>query len=281
MILILEDDDDLRDVLATSLEDAGYEVCEAASADEALDLPQRSQLQLVVSDVRMAGSRDGLGALAALKSDRPALRCVVITGYASEDAPRRALEIQVDDYVYKPFRLAQLLAVVQRVLGSSQERTLLARLLAAPARLLFEGASRTLEAQRDAALQGFFVAVRANLLLRGAALDVWDQLERLEETYELLGVSPGTTAAHVHALAGRYHQVTQLLKAMSQSSAVGSHRPRESWQVDRVTFGRFYDRIREGQVGFEQLRVAVPLWKGRASAGQAPEARALFSALWA
>lgn len=276
MILVLEDDDDLRDVLLSSLEDAGYEVCEAASADEALDLPQKSQLKLVISDVRMAGSRDGLGALAILKQERPSLRCVVITGYASEDAPRRALEIQVDDYVYKPFRLAQLLAVVKRVLGSSQERTLLARLLAAPSQMMLDGAARVLEGQRDAALQGFFVAVRSNLLLRGAALDVWDELERLEEAYELLRVSPGTTAAHMQALAGRYHQVTQLLKAMSQSSSVGSLKPREGWQVDRPTFQRFYDRIRDGSVSHEQLRIAVPVWKSRAS----PDTRDQFTALW-
>lgn len=102
-MLVLEDDVRLLEVIRETLEEAGYSSQGAATVDQAVAEFQRLPFDLVIADVRVPGQRDGLEALELMKSRRPGLRCIVITGYASEDAPARAVRLVVDDYLYKPF----------------------------------------------------------------------------------------------------------------------------------------------------------------------------------
>lgn len=271
-ILVLEDDMNMQEMLVELLEDAGYFSQGASSADEALKAARKFEFELVISDVRMAGSTDGLGALAALKARQPELRCVVITGFASQDAPARAIQIQVDDYLYKPFRQADLLAVVKRVLSSKQERTgygsLLANMFAAPKRLLayaeaarLEGAQKSLEHERDRAFQAYFVGIRSNLISRGAALDIWDKLDPLEMNYARLTQAEGTQKAAFQEQGAKYRQLVELMTAMAQSQSIGAHQNRAPGQVDRPTFFAFYAKLQGGQITQEQLRVAWQVYK--------------------
>ncbi len=271
-ILVLEDDLNMQEMLVELLEDAGYFSQGAGSADEALQIAKKFEFELIISDVRMAGSTDGLGALAALKARRPELRCIVITGFASEDAPARAIQIQVDDYLYKPFRQADLLAVVKRVLSSKAERSgygsLLANMFAAPKKLLayaeaarLEGAQKGLEHERDRAFQAYFVGIRSNLISRGAALDVWDKFDPLEMTYARLTQAEGQPKTAFSELAAKYRQLVELMTAMAQSQSIGAHQNRAPGQVDRPTFSAFYTKVQGGQITQEQLRVAWQVFK--------------------
>ncbi len=119
-ILILEDDPNLLELLAETFEDVGYRVQAASGPEQAIDIFKKQKIDLVLSDIRMAGCTDGLGVLMALKSARPNLKCVVMTGFASDDSPVRAMQIEVDDYIYKPFRLPAMLEVIKRVLESDR-----------------------------------------------------------------------------------------------------------------------------------------------------------------
>ncbi len=121
-VLVIEDDPEMREVLVESLEDAGFEVIGAASGLEAMAVASSRNFDLVVSDVRMAGM-DGLESLTRLKSSQPELRTIVITGFASRDSPARAIRLQVDDYLLKPFGLEDFLKSVQRVLESGSRKS--------------------------------------------------------------------------------------------------------------------------------------------------------------
>src|SRR5207253_11158559 len=80
-VLIVEDEVLVRLMIAEELRSAGYEVIEAANADEALDvLAHISGVSLVISDIRMPGSMDGLRFARLVRSEYPATRIVLTSG---------------------------------------------------------------------------------------------------------------------------------------------------------------------------------------------------------
>lgn len=226
-------------------------------------LAKKHKFDLVLSDIRMAGSTDGLGVLAVLKKAQPELRTVVITGYASEDAPARAISIQVDDYIYKPFRLPAMLATVKRVLQSGEERQtyqkIFAKLWSAPKRMLDNARllslQAALEVERDKTLQGYYVGIRSHHLSTGAALDLWDQLEALETRYAVRTENMDD----LQELGRAYRQCFELMTAAARSGAVGTFKNRSADQLSRLGFTRLYEEVKAGRLGPEQLRVAFDL----------------------
>ena len=139
-ILVLEDDANMMELLCEALEEAGYEPRGARRPEAAVEMASKVPFHLMISDIRMAGATDGLGAVARVKKFQPNIKVVVITGYASEDAPARAIGLQVDDYVYKPFRIPALLESVRKTLsrkpGFWTPLLGIRNLLAAPLKLL-------------------------------------------------------------------------------------------------------------------------------------------------
>ncbi len=101
-ILLVEDDIHVLKSLAKLLRESGYDVETAASGLEAVELAQKDEFCMVITDVRMPGI-DGIEALGKIKSYQPDARRLVITGYAGDDAPIRAIHLSVDDYLMKPF----------------------------------------------------------------------------------------------------------------------------------------------------------------------------------
>ncbi|MFN8609266.1 MAG: response regulator [Vulcanimicrobiota bacterium] len=131
-ILLLEDDQDLRFVLAQLLEAEGYQVAVAGRGQEAVALAQQQPFDLVVADIRMEGL-DGLDALAGVRELQPDVRALVVTGYSTEADSIRAIRLGVGDYLKKPFDLGDFLKSVARLAAErkrqetlrERERTLL------------------------------------------------------------------------------------------------------------------------------------------------------------
>jgi two-component SAPR family response regulator len=116
-ILLLEDDDSMRETLVMLLEDEGYEVTAAGSGLEAVEHVSRRSFDLMITDIRMAGM-DGLEALARVKESLPDVGSLVITAYAGEADSIRALRLGAGDYLKKPFELSDLLRSVERILAT-------------------------------------------------------------------------------------------------------------------------------------------------------------------
>lgn len=135
-VLLIEDDKSMRETLAELLDDRGYQVETVASGDGAVELAQRSHFDIVVTDIRTEGRFDGLSALEQVRERQPDVSGVVITGYSTEDYALRAVKLRVEDYLKKPFQLADFLDRIDRIavekrraLGEQKERSSLRQTL--------------------------------------------------------------------------------------------------------------------------------------------------------
>ena len=116
-ILVVEDEFLIRMILSDSLRDAGYRVIEACNADEALVILDTILPDLIISDVRMPGSLDGMGLLAAIKLIRPMLPVIITSGHFQAT---QALAAGADHFVPKPYKFGPMLKVVQDELAIRQ-----------------------------------------------------------------------------------------------------------------------------------------------------------------
>ena len=110
-ILLVEDEEQLREMLLMTLEDEGYEVVGAPSGEQALEEALKSSFDLVIADVKLTGM-DGLDTLGELKKGHSELQSMVITGYATEADSIRAISLGVGHYMKKPFKLQDFLRAV-------------------------------------------------------------------------------------------------------------------------------------------------------------------------
>ncbi|MTD15191.1 response regulator [Nakamurella sp. YIM 132087] len=113
-MLLVEDDETLRTVVADALRDAGYLVAAVGDGDAALDLAAQHRPDLAVLDVMLPG-RSGFQLAAALHegSDLPV---VFVTARDAVDDRLTGFDLGADDYLVKPFEIAELLARLRAVL---------------------------------------------------------------------------------------------------------------------------------------------------------------------
>jgi two-component system, response regulator FlrC len=112
-VLVVEDDDSLREALVDTLELAGYAALTASAAEQALASLDRSNPGLVLTDVQMPGM-DGHALLRALKARRPEIPVILMTAYGQIERAVQAMREGAADYLAKPFEPDQLLAAVAR-----------------------------------------------------------------------------------------------------------------------------------------------------------------------
>ena len=118
VVLVADDDDDIRDLVAFRLDRAGYDVLRAGDGQEALDLAREHGPDLAVLDVMMP-RMTGYDVTRELRADQATSRIPVIllTARVQEADVARGFESGADDYVKKPFSPQELKARVQAVLG--------------------------------------------------------------------------------------------------------------------------------------------------------------------
>jgi two-component system response regulator PilR (NtrC family) len=114
-VLVIDDEEIMREILQTLLEREGYAVRVAASGQEGLDLARALPLDAVIVDVMMPGI-DGLQVLEELKKQDDGLPVLMITAYASMDTAIRAMKLGAFDYITKPFKNDEVLVVLQNAL---------------------------------------------------------------------------------------------------------------------------------------------------------------------
>jgi DNA-binding NtrC family response regulator len=109
-MMLIEDEDDLRTLLEEYLKDNGLEVTSFGSADKALPFWDkiRDDIDLILTDMRMPGTIDGIGLARAVRAEgghQPSI--VMISGF--EPPPRRMLEeLGITEFISKPFRISEL-----------------------------------------------------------------------------------------------------------------------------------------------------------------------------
>src|SRR6266581_4450859 len=111
-VLVVDDEQDIREFLALALENKGYRVTTADNGAAALDEAAREPVDLVLLDMRMPVMDGWAFAQAYRRQPGPHAPIVVVT--AADDAAARAAQIEAEDYLAKPFDLDDLLNMVAR-----------------------------------------------------------------------------------------------------------------------------------------------------------------------
>ena len=120
-VVVIDDEADIRDLLALSLEDAGYEVHTAADGQAGLALVAKVGPPLVVTDIRMP-RMDGLAVLEAVKKKHPDTEVVVATAYGEMELAIRALQLDASDFISKPIDDAALHLALERAKARYEAR---------------------------------------------------------------------------------------------------------------------------------------------------------------
>lgn len=120
-IIIVDDEPDVLDLCKRILDVKGYKIRTAHSGQEVIDLAQREQFDLLLTDIRMPGM-SGLEVAQAVKQFSPYIICVTMTGFSTMDMAIEALKLGVDEFVLKPFSPQELTATVAKALEKERLR---------------------------------------------------------------------------------------------------------------------------------------------------------------
>jgi two-component system, NtrC family, nitrogen regulation response regulator NtrX len=120
-ILIVDDEADIRDLVAGILEDEGHRARTAGSSDEALAAIEARRPHLAFLDIWLQGSRlDGLQVLDVIKAQHPDLPIVMISGHGNIETAVSAIKAGAYDFIEKPFKADRLVLVAERALEASR-----------------------------------------------------------------------------------------------------------------------------------------------------------------
>jgi len=120
-ILVIDDDDAHRAAMVVMLEDEDYEVGDAASGEEALELLNNHSFDLIITDFKMQ-KIDGMELLKIITDRNPLQRVIMVTGYGSIEHAVEAVHTGALDYIPKPVDPKKLKSAIKRALETAQTR---------------------------------------------------------------------------------------------------------------------------------------------------------------
>ena len=118
-ILVCEDDFAIKTMISTKLKQENYSVHTAQNGQEALNLMEKQQIDLVISDIMMP-EMDGYEFVQTLRETKHTLPILMITAKSQLESLEAAFKLGVDDYMVKPLRLEELVLRVKALLRRSQ-----------------------------------------------------------------------------------------------------------------------------------------------------------------
>ncbi|KPP87785.1 MAG: two-component system, NtrC family, nitrogen regulation response regulator NtrX [Rhodobacteraceae bacterium HLUCCO07] len=153
-ILIVDDERDIRELIADILEDEGYTTRLAGQSDDAMKEVTTDPPALMILDIWLKDSRmDGIDILKTVKRDRPEIPIIIISGHGNIEIAVAAIKQGAYDFIEKPFNIDQLLVVIRRAMETSRlrrENTQLKRKEITSAEMIGQsGAFRALIGQLD------------------------------------------------------------------------------------------------------------------------------------
>ena len=119
-ILVIDDDENIRKVLETILEDEGYIVETAETAKKGIEESEKAFYNLALIDVRLP-DMEGIELLSKLRSTKPKMRKIIVTGYPTLQNAVAAVNKGADAYVMKPFEVDKILETIREQLKKQEE----------------------------------------------------------------------------------------------------------------------------------------------------------------
>jgi len=114
-ILVIDDDENIRKVLATIFEDEGYKVDLVDTAKKAIEKTKRNFYNIALIDVRLP-DMEGIELLTKMKDTTPKMRKIIITGYPTLQNAIQAVNRGADAYIVKPFDMEKVLKTIEEQL---------------------------------------------------------------------------------------------------------------------------------------------------------------------
>jgi DNA-binding NtrC family response regulator len=117
-ILVVDDDAETLDLLREILGEEGYRVVTSSSGEDALEVGKQELFDVIISDMRLGTSLNGLDVLRAYKTIQPESEVILITAFGSMETAIEAVKAGAFDYLSKPFKIEEVLLQVSRALGN-------------------------------------------------------------------------------------------------------------------------------------------------------------------
>ncbi|MEH6546153.1 MAG: response regulator, partial [Sneathiella sp.] len=122
-ILIIDDESDIRELIAGILEDEGYEARTAGNSDECFAEVSHRRPNLVILDIWLRGSKlDGIEILQQLVKEHPNLPILMISGHGNIETAVQTIKLGAYDFIEKPFKAERLIQLVERSLEAVRLR---------------------------------------------------------------------------------------------------------------------------------------------------------------
>jgi DNA-binding NtrC family response regulator len=119
-ILIVDDDEDSRNLIVNILQEFGYKVEKCADVKSAIKMINDNKYDIVITDKNMPGLHDntegGMDLLRFLKKDASETEVILVTGYATIETAIEAMKLGAFDYIHKPFSVKDLHNKIKRIL---------------------------------------------------------------------------------------------------------------------------------------------------------------------
>ncbi len=120
-ILIVDDEQDIRDIISDTLNDEGYKTIEAHNVKSALEAISSNTFHLVILDIWLEGHyMDGIGLLRTIKRKYPCIPIIMISGHANTELAIQTIKLGAYDFIEKPFKTEKLLILVKRAIEAKQ-----------------------------------------------------------------------------------------------------------------------------------------------------------------
>ncbi|MDF1554793.1 MAG: response regulator [Deferrisomatales bacterium] len=247
-VLVVDDEEDITTVLGDILRDQGYAVETASDGSQAWDKAQTEPFDAVITDLKMP-RMGGLELLRSIKEAGHATAVVIMTGFATVETAIEALKVGAYDYILKPFKVGELLQVVDRAL----EKVRLA--------------AENLQLKEQVTLLRLSEAVASSLSLNQVlAIVVEAALKEVDaDGVELLFRPPGSKELGKRLGLGRAGPLKPLLANVKQLEQALADAPHVQFQ-DQALADLLYRDAAATEAGIRTL-LSVPLRRGNENLG--------------
>jgi DNA-binding response OmpR family regulator len=122
-VLLVDDDEAVRDMMSATLEKKGFDVVAAANVTEALRFIITENFDVLITDLHMPNPSDGFAVVAAMRHSQPAALTLLVSGYPDVKSAMDAILLQADEIIVKPFEAGKLAEMVHEKLLTRKPTT--------------------------------------------------------------------------------------------------------------------------------------------------------------
>jgi len=171
-ILLVDDESGMRQVISKILTPLGHEIIGTDEGARAVQMAKEQNPDIMLLDIRLA-DMDSSDIILRIKSVKPALPIVILSGFGDTEAAVDLLKLGAFDYISKPFKVNDFVNMINKALAKAGGKTLPVDQSAAPARQTPEAAPATVAVKKNKFPVALVASIAAFLLLTGAGAYSW------------------------------------------------------------------------------------------------------------